>query len=145
MSGPMLHVVDIDADASAIFQAITTRDGLAGFWTSDCDAQAAIGTVSRFGFPGAPVDLRIRVDGLEPNKSVSWACLGDFPHWAGTTVTWEIAPASPGPGSTVSFRQDGWGDEYPEVEYAKVNYTWGRIVGALKSYAESGTPDPFLG
>ena len=23
--------------------------------------------------------------------------------------------------------------------------TWGRIVGALKAYAESGKPDPFLG
>jgi hypothetical protein len=26
-----------------------------------------------------------------------------------------------------------------------VNYTWGRIVGALKEYAESGKPAPFLG
>jgi hypothetical protein len=24
-------------------------------------------------------------------------------------------------------------------------YTWGRIVGALKTYAESGQPHPFLG
>ena len=26
-----------------------------------------------------------------------------------------------------------------------MNYTWGRIVGALKAYAESGEPAPFLG
>lgn len=145
MPGPMLHAVDIDADAATIFTAITTRDGLAGFWTSDCDAQAVIGSVSRFGFPAAPVDLRMRVDGLEPIRSVSWTCLGDFPHWADTTISWEIGPAASGPGSVVSFRQDGWRDDYPEIEYAKVNYTWGRIAGALKSYAESGMPDPFLG
>ncbi len=144
MPGPMLHAVDIDADAATIFTAITTRDGLAGFWTSDCDAQAVIGTVSRFAFPAAPVDLHMRIEGLEASRSVSWTCLGDFPHWAGTTVTWDITPAAGGR-STVMFRQDGWGDDYPEIEYARVNYTWGRIVGALKSYAESGTPDPFLG
>ena len=145
MPGPMLHAVDIDADAATIFTAITTRDGLAGFWTSDCDAQAALGTVSRFGFPEAPIDLRMRVDELSPGSSVSWTCVGDFPHLAGTTVTWAIAPAASRPGSTVSFRQDGWGDDYPDVDYARVNYTWGRIVGALKGYAESGTPDPFMG
>ncbi len=145
MPGPMLHVVDIDADATTIFTAITTKDGLVGFWTSDCDAQAAVGTVSRFGFPEAPIDLRMRVDGLAPDSSVAWTCLGDFPHWAGTTVTWAITPAALRPGSTVSFRQDGWPDDYPDSDYARVNYTWGRIVGALKGYAESGVPDPFLG
>ena len=35
--------------------------------------------------------------------------------------------------------------DYPDDEYARVNYTWGRIVGALKAYAESGEPAPFLG
>lgn len=145
MPGPMLHAVDIDADAATIFTAITTRDGLAGFWTSDCDAQPVIGTVSRFGFPTAPVDLRMRVDRLEPSRSASWTCLGDFPQWAGTTVTWEITPAASGRGSTLLFRHDGWPDDYPEIEYAKVNYTWGRIAGALKSYGESGMPHPFLG
>ncbi len=145
MPGPMLHAVDIAAGPAAIFEAITTKDGLAAFWTSDCEVQATTGTVSRFGFPAAPVDLHMRVDRLEPSKSASWSCLGDFPHWAGTTVTWEITPASSGLGSTVSFRQDGWGDDYPEIEFARVNYTWGRIVGALKEYAESGVPNPFLG
>ena len=31
------------------------------------------------------------------------------------------------------------GCHYPDDEYARVNYTWGRIVGALKAYAESGS------
>ena len=145
MPGPMLHAVDIDADAATIFTALTTKGGLAAFWTSDCDVQATMGTVARFGFPSAPVDLRMRIDKLEPSGSVAWTCLGDFPHWAGTAVRWEITPAPSGRGSTVTFRQDGWRDDYPEIEYGRVNYTWGRIVGALKGYAESGAPQPFLG
>jgi uncharacterized protein YndB with AHSA1/START domain len=144
MHGPMLHAVEIAADAGAIFEAISTQRGVAGFWTSDLDLEAEVGTVARFGFPEAPVDLRMRIEALEPGRSVRWSCLGDFPFWAGTTVDWELSNG-PTAGTMVVFRQGGWADEYPELDYAKVNYTWGRIVGALKAFVESGTRRPVLG
>jgi len=145
MTGPMLHTVDVDRDPQTIYAAITTQAGEAAFWTSDCDVEPVVGSVARFGFPSAPVDLRMRIDALVPGQTVRWSCLGDFPHWAGTAVTWSLSPAPSGAGTAVAFRHDGWGDDYPEDEYARVNYTWGRIVGALKTYAESGQPHPFLG
>ncbi|CAN5470573.1 hypothetical protein BH24CHL9_BH24CHL9_14780 [soil metagenome] len=145
MTGPMLHAVDVDADAPAAYRALTTADGLAAFWTSDCEAEPRVGSVARFGFAGAPVDLRMRIEDLREGRSVTWACLGDFPWWADTTVYWELAPAAEGTGTSVKFRHDGWPADYPELEYAKVNYTWGRIVGALKAYLESDEPQPFLG
>jgi uncharacterized protein YndB with AHSA1/START domain len=144
MTGPMLHTVDVNSDARAIYEAITTKEGEAAFWTSDCDIQPVVGSIARFGFPAAPVDLRMKIDELSPGE-IRWSCLGDFPHWAGTTVAWSLSPSPSGKGTAVAFRHDGWGDGYPEDEYARVNYTWGRIVGALKAYAESGDPAPFLG
>jgi hypothetical protein len=141
----MLHTVDVDRDARAIYDAITTQAGEAAFWTSDCDVEPVVGSVARFGFPGAPVDLRMRIEALEAGQTVRWSCLGDFPHWAGTAITWSLTPAPSGAGTAVTFRHDGWGDDYPEDDYARVNYAWGRIVGALKTYAESGKPGPFLG
>ncbi len=143
--GPMLHAVEVAADPLTIYRAITTREGQAAFWTSDCDVEPVAGSVARFGFPEAPVDLRMRIDALNVGKSAQWTCLGDFPFWADTVVRWDIEPAASGTGSIVSFRHDGFPDTYPDIEYAKVNYTWGRIVGALKDYAESGTLRPFLG
>ncbi len=86
----------------------------------------------------------MKVDGSSPDE-IRWSCLGDFPHWAGTTITWSLAPAPSGSGTTVAFRHEGWGEDYPADDYARVNYTWGRIVGALKAYAETGHPAPFLG
>jgi uncharacterized protein YndB with AHSA1/START domain len=144
MNGPMLHAVEVAADSRAVFEAITTQDGVAGFWTSDLDLQPVVGSIGRFGFPAAPVDLRMRVDALEPGRQVRWACLGDFPHWAGTTVAWDLS-AGPTGGTMVVFRHDGWLDDYPELDYASINYTWGRIVGALKALVETGTSQPFLG
>jgi len=140
----MLHTVDVSSDARAIYEAIATKTGEAAFWTSDCDIEPVVGSVARFGFPNAPVDLRMKIDELSPDR-IRWACLGDFPHWAGTTITWTLSPAPSGTGTAVAFSHDGWGTDYPDDEYARVNYTWGRIVGALKAYAESGNPAPFLG
>lgn len=144
MPGPILLAVDIEADAGRIYDAISTQTGQAAFWTSDLDVEPVVGSIARFGFPEAPVDLRMRVDVLEPNRLVGWTCLGDFPFWAGTTVAWELSVAPTG-GTTVLFRQDGWSDDYPDLDYARVSYVWGRILGALKGYAETGTPQPFLG
>ncbi len=144
MHGPMLHAVEIDATAAVIYEAISTQAGQAAFWTTDLDLEPVVGSTGRFGFPEAPVDLRMRIDALEPGRLVRWSCLGDFPFWAGTTVDWELSDGPSG-GTMVLFRQAGWSDEYPELEYAKVNYTWGRIVGALKGFAETGLRQPFLG
>ena len=145
MTGPMLHTVDVASDAQTIYEAITTKAGEAAFWTSDCDIEPVVGSTARFGFPGAPVDLRMRIDELSDGERVRWSCLGDFPHWAGTKVTWTLSPAPSGSGTAVAFNHDGWASDYPDDDYARVNYTWGRIVGALKAYAESGNPAPFLG
>ena len=145
MTGPMLHTVDVHSDAQTIYDAITTKAGEAAFWTSDCDLEPVVGSIARFGFPAAPVDLRMRIDELSPGQQIRWSCLGDFPHWAGTTVTWTLSPAPSGSGTAVAFDHDGWQADYPDDEYARVNYTWGRIVGALKAYVESGQSAPFLG
>ena len=144
MHGPVLHAVEIQGTKAAIYEALTTQAGQAAFWTSDVDLDAVVGSIARFGFPAAPVDLRMRIDALEPEHSVRWACLGDFPFWEGTEVSWELSDGPTG-GVMVLFRHAGWPDDYPDLEFAKVNYTWGRIVGALQTYVETGTPQPFLG
>ena len=144
MLGPMLHAVEVEASEDTIYQALTTSKGLASFWTPQSEAEPSVGSVAVFGFSSAPVPLKMRVDGLEPGKRVAWTCQGDFPQWAGTTVTWELSPAVEGSGITVSFRHEGWGPDYTDMEYAHVNLAWGQIVGRLKAYCETGTPQPFL-
>ena len=55
------------------------------------------------------------------------------PSWLATVSRGDIAPAVSDHGLAVSFRWDGWIDDHPEIEYAKVNYTGGRTASALKS------------
>ena len=144
MSRDILLGVEIDADAGKIYEALTTKEGLSSFWTSDSIAEPEVGSEARFGFAGAPVPLRMRVDTLEPGREVGWTCLGDFPNWSDTRVTWSLS-AGEHAATRVFFRHAGFPDEQPEYEFASVSYTWAVVLERLKELAEKGTAQPALG
>lgn len=142
MTTDILHAVQIEADPATVYRAITTQEGEAAFWTRDNETTPETGSVARFGFPGAPVDLKMRVEALRPDHLVEWGCEGDFPNWEGTSVSWTLEPKDGG--TALLFRHGGWAKSYPEIEWAGVNFVWGQVVGHLKAYAETGKPAPFF-
>jgi uncharacterized protein YndB with AHSA1/START domain len=141
MEREMLHRVVIAAPATTVYTALTTKAGTAGYWTADCDVPEVEGEVARFGFPSAPVDLRMQITTLRRDERVAWECLGDFPYWAGTTIEFDVAAGDDG-GTVLAFRHGGFGDEYPDEEYGLVNFTWGQILGRLRGYCQTGEPQP---
>jgi uncharacterized protein YndB with AHSA1/START domain len=141
MAAPLVHSVTIEAAANKIYEAISTGEGLASFWTRDSHAEPKVGSIAHFGFGGP--SLEFKVDELKPGRLVRWSSQGGFPEWVGTTVVWEITPAEKG-GSEVKFTHAGWPAEVPQADLASVNYTWGRIVGRLKKYVETDKPVPFF-
>jgi uncharacterized protein YndB with AHSA1/START domain len=141
MAAPLMHSVTIDAKPEEIYEAISTGEGLASFWTGDSEAEPKVGSIARFGFGGP--ELEMKVEELQPDKLVRWSTYAGFPGWDGTTITWEIVP-SPSGGQEVRFSHEGWPTEMAQADLASVNYTWGRIAGRLKKYAETGKPAPFF-
>ena len=142
MAGPLMHMVLIDADANKIYDAISTGKGLASFWTRESQADAKVGSIAKFGFGGP--SLEMKVDELKPGRLVRWSAHRGFDDWNGTSVIWEIKPAKDG-SHEVWFTHEGWSKDMPPADLASVNYTWGRVVGRLKKYAETGTPSPYFG
>jgi uncharacterized protein YndB with AHSA1/START domain len=141
MAGPLMHTALVDADARKIYEAISTSKGLASFWTVDSHAEPRVGSTATFGFHGPK--LEVKVDELKPGHLVKWSPTGGFDDWKGTTITWEIVPAKDG-ANEVRFSHDGWPGKLPASELASVNYTWGRVVGRLKKYVETGVPAPYF-
>ena len=141
MAGPLMHTVSIDADANKIYEALSTAKGLASFWTADSHAEPKVGSIARFGF-GGPV-LEMKVDELKPGQRVMWSTHAGFDAWKGTTVSWDIKPGKDG-AQEVVFNHEGWPEALPAKDLASVNYTWGRVVGRLKKYAETGKPVPYF-
>lgn len=132
----------IDTPVERIVPALTTAEGIAAWWTDDVALDGGVGSVMRLGFPVAPLPFELRVEEAGP-KRVRWASVGDFPpHWVGTEITWTLAPAADGGGTTLHFNHDGWAsDEGPLPQAA---FTWGQLLGVLKGYLESGQPGPLF-
>ena len=135
--------VSIHADVGPIRQAITTRAGLSSFWTPTVSAEPEVGTEATFGFAGAPVPLRMRVDRIE-DDAVEWTCLGEFPFWEGTVLRWGFLPETEHGGTNVLFTHTGFPEEQSLFELGSVAHTWSTILDRLKDLADNGSTTPAL-
>ena len=125
MTEPMLHTVDVDSDAGRSTRRSRPRPGRPP-WTSDCDIEPVVGSIARSGFPGAPVDLRMKIDELEPWGTIRWSCLGDFPIGPARRSPGRCRQHRPGAGTAVAFTHDGWKADYPDDEVrARAGFTRG--------------------
>lgn len=144
MSREILLGIEIHGDRAAVREAVSTSKGLASFWTSDSSAEPVVGSEARFGFQGAPVPLRFRVEKIG-DTSIDWTCLGDFPHWEGTTVSWALGNEPEHGGTRVLFRHAGFPLEQTEWDLSTVAMTWAKILERLKVLIETGSAEPALG
>jgi uncharacterized protein YndB with AHSA1/START domain len=136
--------IAIHAEAEPVFRAISTTEGLSKFWVPGASAEAVVGSLATFTFSGAPVPLKMRVDRLDEPKEIEWTCLGDFPMWEGTKVSWSLSPEEEHGGTQVLFMHRGFPDEQPGFEHGSIAHTWSTILDHLKELAETGATTPPL-
>ena len=83
----ILHRVGIKSSLDDAYQALTTREGLAGWWTDDTRGMSKVGEVLKFHFN---VDGReigffdIKVLELRPGLRVLWQVVEGPEEWIGT-------------------------------------------------------------
>ena len=85
----ILHKISINAPKEKVYRALSTVDGLSGWWTSTTSGESAPGKTLEFRF-GQHASL-MRVDALEPNQRVAWECTQATPEWLGTRLTFELS------------------------------------------------------
>jgi uncharacterized protein YndB with AHSA1/START domain len=132
----ILFRFDVDAAPQGVLQALTTTEGIRGFWTSRADVPPEVGGTLKLGFPVAPLPFDLRLEQSD-DRTVAWRTESFPPHWVGTTIRWDVEPRDEG--STVNFRHDGFSEDGHAGHAA---FTWGQIMVQLKKYAESGHPAP---
>jgi uncharacterized protein YndB with AHSA1/START domain len=98
--------IPIKAAPDKVYAAITTPAGLRSWWTADTKAEEKVGGKAEFGFDKRGTVFRMKIEKLDPGKSVVWNCHGDHPEWVGTILTWELRPE--GDGTTLRFAQSQW-------------------------------------
>jgi uncharacterized protein YndB with AHSA1/START domain len=138
----MHHLVQIDGvDAPAAYAALTTQDGITGWWTSRATVPGAnVGDVLKMSFPEAAFTWDMRVDKADAPAVVEWDCLGGPPGWEYTRIVWSVEATDAG----VVVRLDHTG--FPAVDdmFRIVTVGWAQMLLSLKPYLETGIRKPFF-
>ena len=71
-----------------VYDALTTVEGLAGWWTEDTKGSGDLGGVLAFRFPVGGFDMEV-VE-LRPAERVAWRVVDGPEEWVGTTVGWDL-------------------------------------------------------
>jgi uncharacterized protein YndB with AHSA1/START domain len=139
----IVHRIGAVASPEDVYRALTTVEGLAGWWTEDTkqdgDAGEA-GGVIRFRFAGAPEPGGFDMQVLEvaPCELVRWEVVSGPDEWLGTEVSFELSQED---GFTiVMFRHSGWREVVPFMYHCSTK--WATFLMSLKSLTETGSGQP---
>jgi len=135
----ILHRVGIQsASPEAVYKALTTIDGLRGWWTDDTEGDSRLGGIIkfRFGNPRGFFDMKVRE--LEPDRHVLWEVIDGPEEWVGTTVSFDLREED---GYViVLFRHQGWKAPIEFMHHCTTK--WALFLMSLKALLETGKGAP---
>ncbi len=134
----ILHRIGIKSSLNAVYRVLTTRDGLAGWWTRDTQGEGAvIGGQLRFAFSAGGVEIgafEMKVLALEPDAQVLWQVVDGPEEWIGTQISWGLKQE--GDYSIVLFKHLGWPEPVEFMHHCSTK--WAIFLMSLKSLLETG-------
>ena len=133
----ILHRVGIKAPLEKVYQALATREGVAGWWTTDTQGESKVGGMLKtlFTVDGKLLGgFDLEVLALEPNERVLWRVVEGPPEWIGTKIGFELRRE--GEYSIVLFKHDGWKEPVEFMHHCSTK--WAIYLMSLKSLVETG-------
>lgn len=136
----MKHLILIEAAPAAVFNALTTSEGLRGWWTADSQAEPRAGGKTELGFHDRSTVFRMKIAEFKPSRHLVWECVGDDEEWTGTRLIWDLHEED---GKTLlEFQHGNWKQQ---SRYFKTcNSTWGMLMYRLKDFVEGKSPGPYF-
>jgi hypothetical protein len=133
--------VPIGADAGSIYKALSTSEGVNGWWSNHTEGPQGAGSTMKVAFPDAPITFDFEVTEESPIERVVWHCLSGPPEWIETDVSFDIQTDDDGNRSAL-FAHAGW--KTTEESFPFIAYSWAQILPRLKKLAEEGKAEPFF-
>jgi uncharacterized protein YndB with AHSA1/START domain len=135
----ILHRIGVQhAGPGQVYEALTTLDGLSGWWAEKTTGDPGLGGVLEFRF--APGGFDMRVAELDPGRLVRWEVVDGPQEWLGTTIRWDLR--QDGDWTIVLFRHEGWREPVEFMHHCSTK--WATYLMSLKQLVETGegAPDP---
>ena len=134
----ILHRVGIKASPRSVYDALTTCEGLSGWWTTTTEGDGAAGGILQFRF-GPRGGFDIRVLALDPGKSVLWQVVDGPNDWIDTRISFELRMDDDY--TIVMFKHRDW--RKPSEFMHHCSTKWATFLMSLKSMLETGRAAPF--
>lgn len=132
----ILHRIGVTSAPEKVYAALTTVDGLAGWWTEDTHGDGDPGGVLQFRF--LPGGLDMKVLDARPGELVLWEVVDGPVEWVGTRVSFELSRQD---GFTiVLFRHEGWKEPVEFMYHCSTK--WAAYLLSLKQLIETGSGQP---
>ena len=132
------HRVGIKASPDKIYEALTTNNGLAQWWTNDISGAGGVGSIIEFRFNGGGPDFAV-VE-LVANKTVRWKHSGNMPEpWMGTEILFQLQVENEQ--TFVRFTHSGWKESTDFMAHCSTK--WAVFLISLKDAVESNQGRPF--
>ena len=133
----ILHRIGVETTSpEKVYDALTTVEGLAGWWTHDTTGSAEVGGVIEFRFPPGGFDMEVVDRSL--GERVSWRVVDGPEEWVGTTVDWDLR--QDGDYTIVMFKHGGWKEPVEFMHHCSTK--WATYLMSLKSLVETGVGAP---
>ena len=135
----ILHRIGVQGSSpEAVYDALTTVDGLAGWWATDTSGDPGLDGVIAFRF--VPGGFDMKVVELVPASYVLWEVVDGPEEWLGTRISWELAQKDDW--TIVLFKHAGWSEPVEFMHHCSTK--WASYLLSLKALLETGVgaPDP---
>ena len=135
----ILHRIGVEhSSPQRVHDALSTLDGLSGWWAEKTTGDTEPGGVISFRFGPGGIDMRV-VE-LDPGRLVRWEVVGGPEEWIGTEVRFDIR--QDGDWTIVLFRHEGWWEPVEFMSHCSTK--WATYLVSLKQLLETGAgaPDP---
>jgi uncharacterized protein YndB with AHSA1/START domain len=138
----IVHRIGIKAPASKVYAALTTLDGLAGWWTEDTSGNAQVGGNIAFRFHTPTGDeiggFEMNVLEQTPDRAIRWRVKDGPPEWVGTDI--EFVLDRQDDCTIVRFGHRKWREEVEFTAHCSTN--WATFLLSLRDLVETGKGRP---
>jgi uncharacterized protein YndB with AHSA1/START domain len=133
----ILHRVGITSSPDEVYTALTTIEGLAGWWARDTTGDGDVGGIIALRFGPGGFDLKV----LEqvPGKRVRWEVVDGPAEWIGTQINFELSQAREF--TIVLFEHRGWAEPVEFMYHCSTK--WAYFLLGLKAGQEGRQYTPY--
>ena len=138
----IIHRIGIKASPAQVYTALTSINGLAGWWTEEVSGNTHTGGTIKFLFRADNGDIKgsmtMQVEQSTSPDYLRWRCIDGPAEWIGTDITFELSQQTDQ--TILLFGHRNWREAVEFTSHCSMK--WATFLLSLRDYVEKGKGSP---